>query len=127
MLRRGVHFLIIFALLLSIGGHWALLQTAAWAGMVVSYSQEGTFAEALSKTFDGKHPCKLCKIVNRSLHDQQEQDTTSPEKLKKFELFAECLSTHHFGLPRGLADYLPYRAKALRIPPAPLLLPPRVA
>lgn len=127
MLRRCAHLLLVLALLFSIGGHWALLQTAAWAGMMVSYAQEGTIAEALSKTFDGEHPCKLCKIVKRGQQDQEEQDTTPPEKLKKAELFSECIATRLFAPPSGAADYLPYRAKALTLPPAPLLPPPRAA
>ncbi len=39
-------------------------QKHRWVGMAISYSQDSSsFSEALAKTFDGKHPCKLCKFV----------------------------------------------------------------
>ena len=45
------------ALFMIAGGHWAMLQSVAWAGMVKDFSRTGTIAEAVTKTFDGKHPC----------------------------------------------------------------------
>jgi len=66
---------IVLLLVLSLGLHWAFLQTVAWTGMLVSYAQQGTFAEAVSKTFDGEHPCTMCKVVQqgRAAERQQEQ------------------------------------------------------
>jgi hypothetical protein len=63
VLAKPARLLTVFALVASIGGHWAFLQTVAWLGMVVSYSQEATLGAALEKTFDGKHPCSLCRVV----------------------------------------------------------------
>lgn len=60
------------------GGHWMLLQAFAWGRMIVVYSQEGTLAEAVKKTFDGKHPCKFCRVV-------QEAQTPDPEDVPKEE------------------------------------------
>jgi hypothetical protein len=54
---------VIFALICSIGVHWLILQTVAWAGMVVSYSLESNVLEGVSKTFDGKHACRLCRVI----------------------------------------------------------------
>jgi hypothetical protein len=54
---------IVAALACSIGLHWGFLQSVAWVGMVVSYSQDATIGEALGKTFNGKHPCPLCKAI----------------------------------------------------------------
>ena len=39
------------------------MTTVAWTGMVVSYSERGPLKEALTYTFDGKHPCCLCKAI----------------------------------------------------------------
>jgi len=61
-------------LVLSLGLHWALLQTVAWTGMIVSYSKEGSFQEAVSKTFDGKHPCGLCELVKAGRAEEKKQD-----------------------------------------------------
>jgi hypothetical protein len=55
----------------SLGLHWALLQSVAWTGMIITYSNEGTFGEALSKTFDGKHPCSICKQIDEGKKSEQ--------------------------------------------------------
>lgn len=57
--------LVTILLILSIGGHWALLQGVAWVSMVIDYSKAAPVLVAVSKTFDGKHPCKLCKLVKK--------------------------------------------------------------
>lgn len=58
--------LLVAALMISIGLHWALLQSVAWVGMAVTYSVEkGSVVEGLSETFDGEHPCPLCKAVKK--------------------------------------------------------------
>ena len=48
--------------------------------MVVSYSQKASLPEALSKTFDGQHPCKLCDFVKsgagKEKKPDQQRDTT---------------------------------------------------
>jgi hypothetical protein len=42
--------------------------------MVVSFAQEDSFASAVSKTFDGKHPCKLCRLVEAGRSADQTPD-----------------------------------------------------
>lgn len=77
-------WLVVLALTLSLGAHWALLQSVAWVGMVVTYSQDSTFTEALSKTFDGRHPCKLCKAVQEGKRSEKKQDVIKVESKKEF-------------------------------------------
>jgi hypothetical protein len=48
------------------GGHWMALQSLAWTRMLVSYSRGGHIVAAVTKTFDGRHPCSLCKQVERA-------------------------------------------------------------
>ncbi len=74
MLLRLSRFLIVIALAGSIGLHWTLLQPVAWVGMIVSYSQDAPLAEALAKTFDGKHPCFLCKQIARGRQSEKKSD-----------------------------------------------------
>lgn len=62
-------------LALSLGIHWTLLQTVAWTGMVISYSQRAPLREAISKTFDGKHPCALCKAIQKGRAAEQKRDS----------------------------------------------------
>ena len=54
--------------------------------MVVSYSQADSLAVAIQKTFDGAHPCKLCKVVKAGRKAEQEKPATLKVD-KKSELF----------------------------------------
>jgi hypothetical protein len=78
--RVRVRVVTVCLLVLSMGLHWALLQTVAWTGMLISYSRNGTFLEAVTKTFDGQHPCSLCKVVKsgRTEEKKQEQKQVKP-------------------------------------------------
>ncbi len=63
--------------MVSIGGQWMVLQGVAWVGMAVSYSlKEGSMSSGLSKTFDGEHPCPLCKAVKKA--SQEDNGATAP-------------------------------------------------
>ena len=90
MLVKFSKWFLVAALCLSIGGHWAVLQSAAWCGMIVNYSQGSTLKDGLEKTFDGKHPCKLCKFVAEGKKSEKKSD--SQLKITKPDLFAanEC-------------------------------------
>lgn len=70
---RACRWGIVAAVCLSLGAHWAFLQTAAWTGMIVSYSRDASLTEALSKTFDGQHPCCLCKMIQKGRADDNKQ------------------------------------------------------
>ena len=65
---------LIVALCVSIGAHWAALQSIAWATMLVKYSQQVSLPKAVAETFDGNHPCDLCKHIDRVVHSQKKQD-----------------------------------------------------
>ncbi|MCX8090720.1 MAG: hypothetical protein N3I86_07265 [Verrucomicrobiae bacterium] len=70
----------------SLGLHWGALQLVAWTGMIVTYSRDASLAEAVSKTFDGEHPCTLCLAIQegRAQEKKQEQQQTKPTS--KFDL-----------------------------------------
>src|SRR5207302_5152905 len=68
----------------SFGMHWVVLQSVAWLGMAVTYSHETCFTEALAKTFDGRHPCKLCKFVAENQKSEKKPDAKKVET--KFEI-----------------------------------------
>ncbi len=60
----AARWMMVLGLVVSIGLHTVVIQSAAWAGMLVSYSLEkGSVAQAVSETFDGEHPCALCKLA----------------------------------------------------------------
>src|SRR5947207_12000412 len=68
-------WLTVVTLTFALGGHWAILQSVAWVTMVAGYSQADPFKEALVKTFDGRHPCPICKFVAQGKKSEQKQET----------------------------------------------------
>jgi len=64
----------VLSLCTALGLHWAALQSVAWAGMLLSYSHSGSIASAVEKTFDGKHPCPLCKTIAKGEQGGKKQD-----------------------------------------------------
>lgn len=66
--------LLVVALVLSLGMHWAVLQSVAWVAMLADYSHDASFTEAWSKTFDGQHPCKLCTSIQKGRAEEKQQD-----------------------------------------------------
>ena len=99
-MRRYVRCLLVLALSLSIGLQWAVVQGAAWVGMIVSYSQEVTISQSLTMTFGGSHPCKLCKAAQRGDSTQKKQNADNPPV--KFVLAAP--ETEPFLFSHGISD-----------------------
>ena len=91
--KSACRILITLALVLSIGLHWAVLQSAAWVGMFVSYSHEGTISQALEKTFDGEHPCPLCHLVQEGSTQEKQNSPVKQTPVKKLDLAVETLVT----------------------------------
>ena len=118
---------IVLALVLSLGLHWTVLQSAAWVGMVVAYSKNATLGEALEKTFDGAHPCPLCKVVEAGAKsDQDESKQAKSGAIKKLDLMIASIETLVFAKPDApdhplLVERPMSRAET---PPVP---PPRAA
>ncbi|HET7238082.1 MAG TPA: hypothetical protein VFI76_03585 [Terrimicrobiaceae bacterium] len=67
------------------GGHWAILQTIAWAGMLRDFAREGPLTTAIIKTFSGENPCKLCLKVEEGR--QKEDAPVSIKSDRKGESF----------------------------------------
>jgi hypothetical protein len=77
-LRAG-QYLLVGILLVSMGGHLALLQTIAWGNMLVEFSSSSSLTEAVGKTFDGEHPCELCKVVKKSKTEEDKKPLLKSE------------------------------------------------
>jgi hypothetical protein len=55
------------------------MQIYAWAGMLVSYSQDGGIVKAAKETFSGEKPCALCcKIAKAREVEHQGKEPLSP-------------------------------------------------
>ena len=61
--HRIMTLMMALALFTAIGGPLALLQGVAWVNMIRDYSRSGSLTQAVEKTFDGQHPCPLCKRI----------------------------------------------------------------
>lgn len=72
-----------FALMATLGGHWAFLQTLAWTTMLADNLQSCSFHDAVVKTFDGRHPCPLCKAIAAGKKSEKENEFTL--QIQKFE------------------------------------------
>ena len=83
MFRRLPKLLIALALACSIGLHWTFLQSLAWTRMLVDNLATTSFSAALQRTFDGEHPCSLCKVIAAAKKAEKKTDTHP--QLKKFE------------------------------------------
>lgn len=79
VLVRLSKWLVVLTLILTLGAHWVFLQSVAWLGMVVAYSQDASFSQAVSKTFDGQHPCCLCKFVRQGKAAEKKQESQKPD------------------------------------------------
>lgn len=73
----------IIALLAVAGAHWGALQSVAWTTMLADNLHSVSFHDAVAKTFDGKHPCPLCKAVAAGKNAEKKSDFTL--ELKKLE------------------------------------------
>jgi hypothetical protein len=111
------------ALFLLAGGHWAILQTGAWMGMIVAYTKDGNVSTAISRTFDGKHPCAVCSAV-RDGRKQEEKKAPGLQLEKKDFVIRSFL----FEVVRDFSwrEYRRYDRDLVSITLEPLIPPPRV-
>jgi hypothetical protein len=112
------------ALACSVGLHWSLLQSLAWTTMLVDNLTAAPFAAALQRTFDGKHPCPLCKAVAQGRKSEKQSETLVP--LKKLEGLNEAVAV----VVSPPAPSLAIRAQDAvfeALPHAPPTPPPRAA
>ncbi len=123
MIRRIGYPLALLALFAIAGGHWAVLQSVAWATMFADNARCAPLSAAFEKTFDGKHPCPLCKKIAQGRQSEKKSDVQT--ELKKLEFFNQQLPfiltpSAHFILAGQRSAQAPSLS---RTPPVP---PPRV-
>jgi hypothetical protein len=119
---RFSKIIFIFALAAMLVSHWAVLQTVAWTTMLADNLHSNSLHEALVKTFDGNHPCCLCKAINTGRKAEQKKEFTAPLQKLEFPPLAKettLISPAQFEL-LPLSDFF-----AETLLQKPLLLPPR--
>ena len=124
VVAKSGRLLLVLALLVSIGGHWALLQSVAWTQMLVERSQKGSLMEAVKTTFDGAHPCELCKRIANN-HDEEPAPAQSLVKAKLDFIFAP--QTTRLFLQAAAFEWPQTETSAQPRAEQPSLPPPRVA
>jgi hypothetical protein len=83
MVARLARFLMIATLVATTGAHWALLQSVAWTTMLADNLCCGSVSDAVAHTFDGKHPCPICKAIAAGKKSEKKREFT--HSLQKFE------------------------------------------
>lgn len=124
IIRRIAHWLLVLTLSLSIGLQWAVVQGAAWVGMIVTYSQENSISRSLTMTFDGNHPCEMCQAAQQGESSQKKQNSEKPQDT----LVLAAPETEPFIFARRVPVDEPDRMWAVVVrSQAPPLPPPKVA
>jgi hypothetical protein len=85
-------FLVVVALVATLGAHWALLQTVAWTTMLADNLQSSSLHEAVTKTFDGKHPCCLCKAITEGKKSEKKNEAVPANLKSEFPPATESLT-----------------------------------
>lgn len=118
--RFGKSFVVV-ALVLTTGLHWVTLQSVAWTTMLANNLRTQSVSEAVMHTFDGKHPCCLCKAI--AAGKKSENKSEGRQGLQKFDLFADGSAGFYFP-PSSKPQFfrLPLMTGRLETPPLP---PPR--
>ena len=123
--RRVFKLAVVPLLVLCLGLHWALLQTVAWTGMLIRYSQDRPLAEAVSDTFDGQHPCPMCEVIEQGREDERQEREQYPSKSgpkMDWAIIWESSSFHFLEKREEFATVGCSRGLRTRTPPTP---PPR--
>lgn len=120
--RLGLAF-VALALFTTAGGHWAVLQSVAWAQMIRDYSREVPLTAAVQKTFSGEAPCSLCKSIVAARQKEDRKPAAFKAELKT-ELFSPPARTalrlpapDPFRYPAPVLAAFPVRSDA---PPQPI-------
>lgn len=74
----------LLAVLAAMGAPWAVLQSIAWERMLADNLGHTSFLTALRQTFDGRHPCELCKAISVGKNSEQKQDLTRQHRKLEF-------------------------------------------
>jgi hypothetical protein len=119
--RIGKIFLVI-ALVAMLGAHWALLQTVAWTTMFADNLHSNSFHDAVTMTFDGNHPCPLCKAIAAGKKSERKSEAVAPTLKLEFP----PLKSNFVLIAPSLFQLLPLEnSSADSLVQKPLLQPPR--
>lgn len=106
---RATGYPLIFLAMFSIaGGHWAVMQSVAWTGMILEFSKSSPLGTAISKALSGKAPCQMC----RAIEEGRQKETRLPANIKTGKKAEGCPIT------QSLPQFLP-PSREFSYPPVP--------
>ncbi len=114
--RRFIQTVTIVALTFSLGGHWHVLQVAAWMKMIHQAAPEIGLAEAVAATLGGENPCRLCNGIRAAKSPKSGDEAPIPRRwdVKKLD---SLVAGAQIGLkPRSDGRRLAISRFRLRIP-----------
>jgi hypothetical protein len=120
--RKFGQVLMIVAILTATGTHWLALQSVAWTAMLAENLQTSSLQQAIQCTFDGKHPCCLCKEIAKD--KQSEKKTDVQVELKKFD-FSHNRFEFVFSAPSHFYEVRIPNDAAISLTEPPSLPPPK--
>jgi hypothetical protein len=123
VLQRVQKLIVVSLLITAVGAQWGILQSAAWVGMFIRYSQTENMENAWTKTFDGQHPCKLCKLLKEAKKTESKSETLKVEDKLEGTFFPGAALLHP---PRPRQEFAAVTENApgrIDAPPTP---PPRL-
>lgn len=113
----------ILAVLSATGTHWLALQSVAWTTMLAENLHATTsWQKAVSRTFDGKHPCCLCKEIAKD--KQSEKKSDAQVELKKLD-YSYTSFEFVFCPPSGFYEILGAKDSITSLTRAPSVPPPK--
>lgn len=124
-MRRLATYCVALLLGLSLGLQWTVLQSVAWASMIVQRAPEMGLEDAVRSTFDGQRPCSLCRIskAGRDAQKKAEQVTS----LKKHDWVASPTTGLVIVRESSVAGFPAAPSPAGRGPDSPTAPPPKAA
>lgn len=117
--------MVVAVLCISLGLQWAVLQGVAWTGMLISFSRDGSLIEAMSKTFDGEHPCPLCKAVEDGQKQDPSKSADAPKK--KLDAAMQIIATCIIAPAPVAMEFSDLKQQGERRTMMPPWVPPRAA
>lgn len=91
VMDRVRNALLILVLVAATGVHWGALQSVAWTRMLAENLRTASFADAVSRTFDGQHPCSLCKVIASAKKSEKRMEFPQPLTKLEFPLTTQSL------------------------------------
>ena len=79
-----------------------MLQLGAWSWMLASYSQEGSFEQAIIETFGNERPCDVCIVIDLLEETESTKGAAQGVENKAIKLM--------LGLSRAIEMVVPSRA-----------------